>query len=257
MGALLGSHPWCIQRETTTMPRQKDLKRLVRARMQKTGEAYTTARAQLVRKHRISTPTDAAAAPAVPITITHPEPKDYATIAGMSDDAIKEKTGCTWDRWVHALDHARAYELSHREIAKLVKERYDTPSWWTQMVTVGYERIKGLRERGQQRSGTFTMTRSRTYGVDVETLFGAWADGRRRKRWLGESGVKVRTATAPKSMRLQFADGAIVAVGFAAKGAGKSAVALEQARLPDRETAEALKQRWSQRLDALREVLEP
>ena len=34
------------------MPRNKDLKRLVRARMQKTGEAYTAARAQIVAKPR-------------------------------------------------------------------------------------------------------------------------------------------------------------------------------------------------------------
>jgi hypothetical protein len=33
-----------------TMPRQKDLKRLVRARMRKTGEAYTAARAQILKK---------------------------------------------------------------------------------------------------------------------------------------------------------------------------------------------------------------
>jgi hypothetical protein len=240
------------------MPRQKDLKRLVRARMQKTGEAYTAARAQLLRKPKTQKHPDAAAvAPAAPITITHPEPKDYAAIAGMSDAAIKEKTGCTWELWVKALDHSRAYELSHREIAKLVKEKWDTPSWWTQMVTVGYERIKGLRERGQQRSGTFTMTRSRTFDVDVTRLYDAWADGRRRKRWLRESGVKVRTASAPKSIRLQMPDGAIVAVGFTAKGKDKSAVALEQARLPDRETADRLKQRWSERLDGLREALEP
>jgi hypothetical protein len=238
------------------MPRQKDLKRLVRARMQKTGEAYTAARAQLLRKPKTSTGNDAADT-AASTSITHPEPKNFAAIAGMSDDAVKEKTGCTWARWVLALDQARAYELSHREIAKLVKEKYDTPSWWTQMVTVGYERIKGLRERGQQRSGTFTMSRSRTFDVDIETLYEAWADGRRRKRWLGESGVKVRTANAPKSIRLQMPDGAIVAVGFASKGAGKSAVALEQARLPDRETVERLKRQWSDRLDALREVLEP
>jgi hypothetical protein len=32
------------------MPTQKDFKRLVRARMAKTGEAYTAARAQLLRK---------------------------------------------------------------------------------------------------------------------------------------------------------------------------------------------------------------
>jgi hypothetical protein len=124
------------------------------------------------------------------------------------------------------------------------------------MVAVGYERIKGLRERGQQRSGEFTMNRSRTFGVDVETLYDAWADGRRRRRWMGETGVKVRTATAPKSMRLQLPDGAIVAVGFWPKGSGKSSVAIEQARLPDRDTAERLKLLWSERLDALREELE-
>ena len=68
--------------------------------------------------------------------------------------------------------------------------------------------------------------------------------------------MKVRTATAPKSLRLQMPDGAIIAVGFSSKGKDKSAVALEQARLPDREAAEALKQRWSERLDALEESLE-
>ena len=240
------------------MPRQKDLKRLVRARMEKTGEAYTAARAQVLRKPRATKRAESAVAPApaAPVTVTHPEPKNYAAIAGMSDAAIKEKTGCDWATWVHALDLARAHELSHREIARLVKERYDTPSWWTQMVTVGYERIKGLRARGQQRSGEFTMNRSRTFGVDVGTLYDAWSDGRRRRRWMGETGVKVRTATAPKSMRLQMPDGAVVVVGFWPKGSGKSAVAIEQARLPDRGTAERLKQLWSERLDALREELE-
>ena len=245
------------------MPRDKDLKRLVRARMQKTGEAYTAARAQVLRKprapKRTGTSTVAAAAAtaaAEPARATQPAPKDYAAIAGMSDAAIKEKTGCDWALWVHALDTARAYELSHREIAKLVKEKWNTPSWWTQMVTVGYERIKGLRERGQQRSGEFTMNRSRTFGVDVETLYDAWADGRRRRRWMGETGVKVRSATAPKSMRLQLPDGGIVVVGFWPKGSGKSSVAIEQARLPDRATSERVKQLWSERLDALRGELE-
>jgi hypothetical protein len=240
------------------MPRQKDLKRLVRARMQKTGEAYTAARAQLLETPKAPRRSDAVAvAPAGPIAVTPSEPKDYAAIAGMSDAAITEKTGCTWELWVKALDRSRAYELSHREIAKLAKEKWETPSWWAQTVAVGYERIKGLRERGQQRSGTFTMTRSRTFGVNVTTLYDAWADGRRRKRWIGVADVKVRTAIAPKSMRLQMPDGAIVAVGFTAKGKDRSAVALEQARLPDRTVAERVKAEWLARLDALREMLEP
>src|SRR5207247_2767657 len=41
--------PWPDQR-TDTMPTNKDFKRLVRARMQKTGEAYTAARAHLLQK---------------------------------------------------------------------------------------------------------------------------------------------------------------------------------------------------------------
>jgi hypothetical protein len=67
--------------------------------------------------------------------------------------------------------------------------------------------------------------------------------------------VKVRTATAPKSMRLGWTDGSIVAVWFTAKGAGRSSVALAHTKLPDRETAERLKQYWSGRLDALGELL--
>ena len=41
------------------MPRDKDLKRLVRARMTKTGESYTAARAQITRKAKTTRGADA------------------------------------------------------------------------------------------------------------------------------------------------------------------------------------------------------
>lgn len=234
------------------MTTDKDLKRLVRARMKKTGEAYTAARAQVVRKPKTAETSDGTTALRA---TTKPSPKDFAALAGTSDEVIEAKTGCTWERWVAALDYLAADKLSHREIAALIKEKYDTPSWWTQTVAVGYERIKGLRAIGQQRDGSYGMNRSRTYTVDVATLFDAWADTRTRKRWLGGEVTKVRTSTAPKTMRLQMSDGAIVAVGFSPKGKDKSSVAIEQARLPDKESAERLKQLWSARLDALGEEL--
>ena len=65
----------------------------------------------------------------------------------------------------------------------------------------------------------------------------------------------MRTATAPKSLRLHWADGTLIAVGFTAKGASKSQVALSHTKLPDRATADRLKQYWAERLDALREAL--
>ncbi len=245
------------------MPRNKDLKRLVRTRMKKTGEAYTTARAQIVKKPRParrsaapsparkSVPTPADAPPRVPV----PDPSEYAAIAGMSDEVVKEKTGCTWQRWVGALDYHRAFEMSHTDIAKLVNTKFKVGPWWGQMVTVGYERIKGLRARGQRRDGKYGAGKSRTYAVPVTTLYDAWADGRTRRRWLDGAKVEVRTANAPKTMRLRWEDGTTVVIGFMAKGASKSTVALEHERLPDKATADRMKKYWSERLDALGEVL--
>jgi uncharacterized protein YndB with AHSA1/START domain len=232
------------------MTRNKDLKRLVRARMKKTGEAYTAARIQITRKS--SAKTNTAAAPA---SVATPGPTDYATLAGMSDAVIKQKTGCPWDRWVKSLDSHGAEQMSHRDIAVLVHEKYKIDGWWSQTVTVGYERIKGLRARGQRRDGTYEASKSRTFNVPVTTLFDAWADASVRKRWLEVPGVKVRTATTPKSMRLELGNRTIVAVGFISKGRTKSSVAIQHTKLPDRETAERLKRYWSERLDALEKVL--
>ena len=237
------------------MPREKDLKRLVRARMKKTGEAYTTARTHVLSKPRRSEAAPATRAERLTSAPAGPDPKDFPAIAGMNDAAVREKTGRGWKEWVRTLDAHGAHTLPHNEIAKIVSSTYKVPSWWTQTVTVGYERIKGLRVRGQQRNGTFGMTISRTFDVPVGTLFDAWADPAARRRGLGDAGGTGRSANRPKTIRLGGTAGTIVAVGFATKGAAKSSVALDHAKLPDRDTAVRLKQQWAERLAALREVL--
>lgn len=238
------------------MPRNKDLKRLVRTRMRKTGEAYTAALAHIDNTPRAQLRANANGDSASPtIAASTAKPIDYAAVAGMSDEKVKEKTGCTWERWVYALDRRGAAEMSHGEIAGLINEKYKVDGWWSQMVTVGYERIKGLRARGQRRDGTYEASKSRTFDVPVTKLFNAWAKAPVRRRWLDGANVKVRTATAPKSMRLDWPDGGIIAVWFESKGKSKSVVALAHTRLPDKQTADRLKKYWSDRLDGLGEVL--
>lgn len=237
------------------MPTNKDFKRVVRARMQKTGESYTAARAQLLR----DTPAPAAkkiSTRRTPKTAPPPSvvpPAQYADVAGMTDAAVKNATGCTWERWVNALDYRQAYTWSHRDIAKYLREKYKTPSWWTQMVAVGYERIKGLRAQGQQRGGTYNATRSKTVHAPLARLFSAFEDTEQRRLWLPESHVK--RATKNKSMRLVLADGSQVVVGFTSKGEGKSQVALEQTGLSSAEAAAECKSFWSKRLETLSEQL--
>ncbi len=214
------------------MPRQKDLKRLVRTRMKKTGESYTAARAQLIRK-------------------SEPARANYAERAGMSDASVAKRTGRSWEQWVGVRDRSGAAEKPHREIAKSVSS-LGTPSWWSQMVTVGYERIRGLRDRGQRRGGAYEASKSRTFPVDV--LFGAVANPRRRRRWLPVK-VTVRSATPHKRMRVAWDDGTIVVFEFMAKGSEKSTVAIGHLKLPDKAAAEAMKKAWSGYFDRLGQVL--
>jgi uncharacterized protein YndB with AHSA1/START domain len=229
------------------MTRQKDLKKKTRARMSKTGESYTAARARLLAKK-------AAGAPQ-PLRAETP-PSDFASLAGMSDAAVRAKTGCDWKQWVGALDYAGAADWSHRAIAEHVAEKYRLSGWWAQTVTVGYERIKGLREVGQRRSGAFEANKSRTFAVPVAELFAAWADGRRRKRWLPEAGLKVRKATPDRSMRITWPDGTSVELWFVAKGEAKSTVQVQHTKLAGREEAERRKAYWAERLHALAGLLQ-
>jgi hypothetical protein len=239
-----------------TMPRDKDLKRLVRARMQKTGEAYTAARTQVLRKRAAKTTRRTGAVPRLTST-PKPAAIDYAELAGMKDAVIADKTGRTWKEWAETLDGHRAHEMAHRDIAVLVSKEYGVADWWTQTVTVGYERIKGLRARGQRRDGSFEANKSRTFSVPVKRLFDTCADADVRRRWLtGVTGVKLRTATSPKSVRLGWPDGSIVVLGFESKSASKSLVAVQHTKLPDKETANRFKQYWSERFDALAEELQ-
>ncbi len=225
------------------MPTNKDFKRLVRGRMQKTGEAYTTARAHLLKQK--------------PAAAVRPAAIDYAKLAGRSDAVLKEKTGCTWERWVKALDRAQAYTWSHREIATYVHEKYKIPGWWAQTVTVDYERIKGLRAIGQRRDGSFEASKSRTFAVPLVRLYRAFHDSRTRARWLPGVGLTVRTATRGKSMRITWPDQTSVEVGFSSRGTAKSQVAVQHGKLPDRAAQTRVKQYWAERLDALGQVLAP
>lgn len=219
------------------MPAQKDFKRLVRARMAKTGESYTSARSQLLRKPAPSP--------------TQPEPADYPRLAGMSDEAVRQQTGCTWEKWVYALDRHGAARLPHKDIAQLIHEKYRIDGWWAQTVTVGYERIKGLRDRGQRRGGKYEGSKSRTFAVPVGSLYRAFETARSRKPWLGDFGISVRTATRDKSMRWTWPDGTLVQVYFTAKGPSRCSVAIQHTGLPDRAAVDRVKQEWSDRLDAL------
>ena len=222
------------------MPKHKDLKRRVRSRMQKTGESYTTARLRLLEKKK-------QAPPAV----------DHAARAGMSDEAVRAATGKSWSEWTAALDAMGAAARPHREIARHVHDVHGVPRWWTQTVTVGYERIRGLREVGQQRGGTYEASKSKTFPVPVARLYRACAGARARARWLEGLEPVVRRVTPEKTLRLTWENGTSVELYFVAKGPAKSQLAVQHRKLATKADSERMKRFWAERLGALAQSLEP
>ena len=181
----------------------------------------------------------------------------FHTTTPVSDDAVLAKTGKSCEEWYTVLDQAGAAKLSHKEIVAFFVARYSKQvgPWWQQMLTVGYERARGLRDVNQTAQGYVAST-SKTIKADVDTVYAAWADGRQRSHWLEGAKPSVRSSTMAKSMGLDWEDGTKVAVAFDAKGAEKCVVTVSHSRLPDKKAVARMKDFWKTALDTMKVRLE-
>ncbi len=177
-------------------------------------------------------------------------------LAGVGTDAVARATGKAWDQWLAILDKAGAVAMPHKAIASMLADKYGVPPWWSQMVTVGYEQARGLREAYQQ-GGWFAANASRTLDASVERLYGAWADPALRALWLGNAPVEVTRATDGRSMRIAWtAGGQRVDVNFTPAGEGRSRVQVEHGKLRDGKAVAEKKAFWKKALERLKALLE-
>jgi hypothetical protein len=217
------------------MTTQRSFKRLVRARMERTGESYTAARARLLAGDE-------------------PQRISLAT----SDETIRERTGRGWEEWFDLLDDWGAADKTHREIARWLagQQGIHPLAWNAQAIAGSYERSRRGRQVGQHEDG-FTVTATKTVAVPVERLYDAFVDASLRAAWLPDGELRERTATKPRSARFDWGgDGTRVHVSFAAKGEAKSTAALSHERLRDGAEAERMKAFWRERVAGLKAVLE-
>jgi hypothetical protein len=198
------------------MTEHKSFKRLVRARMEKTGESYTAARARLL-----------AAAE---------EPGADKPPLVTSDDAIRERTGRGWEEWFDLLDEWGARDRPHKEVARWVAEQLaiepaldrvaDTlarrGATAADTLAEQYLRIAGRLVRLQGQQGTLTATVSTSASQTGYAMHAVALAVR-----LGDLGyVPVLVAWQGLDATSNTVDRALVAVGSALAGAtGSSSVA--------------------------------
>src|SRR5207247_11152697 len=140
----------------------------------------------------------------------------------MSDMAVFRATGKKWNEWFTILDKAGAEKMNHQEIVAILSKKRGVGLWWQQMVTVTYERARGLRKVHQRPDG-YSISRSKTVPVPIAKLYRAWVEPRLRGKWLSDSKFTVRKATTKRSMRITWIDGkTTIETMFYPKAAAKS-----------------------------------
>jgi hypothetical protein len=243
------------------MPTKKIFKQRVRTRMTKTGESYTAARHQLLRKVIEPEPPQPeatapeAAAPETPAANVAVEgiPDDALLVA---DEAMLRATGKRHAEWFALLDAWGATDHSHTEIARWLAESQGTPGWWTQNITVAYERARGMRARHQMRDG-FSVSATRTVAAAPEAALAAFTSVSVRDRWLPGAPLRPRPTRAALTVRFDWSDPpSRVVVTLVPKGVDKVVIGVAHEQLPDAESGERLKTAWRGWLGALKSVLE-
>lgn len=220
------------------MTSHESFKKRVRARMATTGERYNAARRALLA------------------SATPPAGTGWAAQPTVSDARVRENTGRAWDAWVEVIDAGPGRAAGHAEIAAWLRDDQGVGGWWAQTVTVGYERITGVRLPGQMPDGTFSVSRSRTLDLDADELRAAFLDDDDRAVLFSGIVGALRSRPTAKTLRFAVADGASGAdVGVVSlavdRAKGRTRLTVTHAGLPTFDAGEAWKEYWRGWLDAL------
>jgi hypothetical protein len=175
----------------------------------------------------------------------------------VATDKFAEKTGRTMKEWIAWLDEAGARTSSHTDIAaKLVA--VGVPGWWAQSVTVAYEQQTGKRVPGQKSDGTFSASVSRMLDgspADVrarlERALPPRADIAGRKP---EAAATTSDTPTALNWRIRLEDGSRAIVSCAAKGEGRTNIAVEHERLADAAAIAPVKAWWAGLFDRIKET---
>lgn len=255
------------------MTQQKKLKKVIRARSQKTGESYTAARRQVLRardRTKLSQPAPAPE-PAVVVPSAPAASAAPATTKGaLSDEAARNKTGHGLDHWFAVLDAFGAATKGHTAAARYLHAEHGVPGWHSQGITVAYERTRGLRDVNQSCTGTFQVNVSKTVPATVAVVVDAFRNADQRHAWLQGADPELAAALdaafegpKPREIKtkgsdyawLRFPwDGRTVEIRITAKPKGASVVA-DNANLADAGQVEQRREQWRAALTGLQAFL--
>ena len=172
----------------------------------------------------------------------------------ISSDAVRSKTGKSWEEWFALMDEAGCEGMGHKEIVAVLRNEFQVEDWWQQMITVTYEQARGNRLLHQRPDG-YQISKSRTVKASVDSVFNAWEDPSKREKWLADPGITIRKATQNRSLRINWVDGVTsLDVSFYPRGESVQ-VSLNHSKLSDSSKADEMKAYWTHQMENLENFL--
>jgi len=181
-----------------------------------------------------------------------------ASLFPCGDAAVRAATGKDWGEWLTLLDAAgaAAQKLDHARMWELVMQSLpDSAAWWGQMVAVGYERARGIREKHESSTGKFQATLSKTFEVPLFAAFAAWADSALRENWLDAPGLDFTKLNAGRNIRARWPDGSMLDIRFNETGSGKCQIVVDTMKLADADAVQKAKAFWQSQFEKLGQYL--
>ena len=142
--------------------------------------------------------------------------------------------------------------MAHRDIARGLMAEHGIDGWWSQTVTVGYERARGLRAVHQTSSG-FEVSVSKTIGASIEDTWRSLDQPSLRSRWLEPGLLRARPTTGPRGRSGGFdvADGSRLGVYISPRGEARTTITVTNERLSGPDAIDAARAAWKGRLERL------
>lgn len=247
------------------MTRARALKKLIRARAAKTGERYTTARRYVLKGLQESRSVSARRVSSV--TSASPAPAAVSSRGGLSDAKSREKTGQGLDHWFDVLDRFDAVQKGHTAAARHLYDVHGVDGWYAQGITVAYERARGVRAINQRRDGGYEVSVSKVLPVATPDVIKAFAESRRRRKWIADTDPRLVTALSAAldrssskgfvvkpngQARLRYPwDSTIVEVYLLPKAGDKSSIVVVSKKLGSQAIVDERRAQWRTALGAL------
>ena len=199
--------------------------------MEKTGERYGAARRNLIER-------------------TADGGRQWVAEPDMADETLRDATGRGWDEWCDIIDAWPGKDDGHTAIATYVHDELGVAGWWAQTVTVGYERISGLRLLYQQPDGTFSANKSRTVTADADLIRQMLLeDGDRADLFPGLE-TELRSRPTSKTLRIGIGPGT-AQIALEPQDDDRVKVSIAHDKLPSAAAVEEWKDYWSDWLQAI------